>query len=368
MTHSSNGPSVSLNSTSDVCISFETGVVAVANVVPGARFKLACTSDDLANSKSVVRDHDWSNTLDLEPRRVALDGGGVEVFGDGDWVDGWRAALDALAESIYLEPRDGNPRSVAVVGSPFFRNEGDARGNVAEIKRLLVDGLDLDVVSMWPDGGDIAALGRAGRANTIISMPYGRCASSTIAARTGARVIEVGLPIGLGGTTDWLEELGEAFGVTDIVATFIESELDRVVPRFEWVVPHYLIHRKVFVLQDGPMASAIAKALDETGCDVMGVVTTGGLCECNQLTEFPDSADIWIASRPGIGMAMTRMAAVVEIGFPSSGTHYINNYGWLGYVGFAGLVETMINRISVRDILASWSKGIQRDHQSHHGQ
>jgi len=66
----------------------------------------------------------------------------------GDWLDGYAATLDALARGLDLDGAGKGRRTAAVVGYLWDRNEGDHRGNLAELRRIFA-ALDLELVSIW---------------------------------------------------------------------------------------------------------------------------------------------------------------------------------------------------------------------------
>ena len=107
---------------------------------------------------------------------------------DRDWIDGFAVTLSRIAERIDLAPGPVDPGKVAIVGHFMDRNEGDGRGNVDELRRL-VRGVGLDPVSIWLDGGAWADLARAGEAGIVVSLPHGRAAARVLAERTGRPVL-----------------------------------------------------------------------------------------------------------------------------------------------------------------------------------
>ena len=83
----------------------------------------------------------------------------------GDWVDGYAAVLESLAEQIDLEPAADSPQedAAALVGLLHHRNEADVQADGAGLREL-VSGLGLSVASVWRDGGTLEALRRVSRA------------------------------------------------------------------------------------------------------------------------------------------------------------------------------------------------------------
>jgi len=199
----------------------------------------------------------------------------IQVVSDslaGDWLDGYANTLAALARDLVLEddpgptPTPGGGR-VALVGHMLHRLEADATADLDELLRMIT-GLDLEVVSAWPSGGDVAQLAAARQADTVVSLPYAREAGRVLAARTGATLVELDLPLGLEGSSEFLRQLGEATDRVTQAEAFVESELRRVVPRLEWVLAHELQGRRVLTAGDPHLVSGLRSALTELGCTV----------------------------------------------------------------------------------------------------
>lgn len=149
---------------------------------------------------------------------------------EADWLEGFEDSLEALARHL---PLTGSPTSgrVAVIGHFMHRNEGDFRGNVEELCRLLRD-LDLEVSSVWLDGGPVAGLARAGEAETLIALPYGEPAARALAQRTGARVLLADLPFGVHATDRLIRTVAEATSRNRLATEIIHREHKRWLPGF----------------------------------------------------------------------------------------------------------------------------------------
>jgi nitrogenase molybdenum-iron protein alpha/beta subunit len=187
----------------------------------------------------------------------------------GDWLDGYANTLAALAREMALDPVHelAGGRRVALVGHLLHRMEADATADLDELRRMIT-GLDLEVVSAWPDGGDMAQLAAARRADTVLSLPSAREAGRVLAERTGATLVELDLPVGLDASCTFLRRLGEATARAARADAFIEAELRRVVPRLEWVLAHELLGRRVLTAGDPHLVSGLRSALTELGCTV----------------------------------------------------------------------------------------------------
>lgn len=135
------------------------------------------------------------------------------------------------------------PDRVAIIGYLFERNEGDHEGNIAAMEGLLCD-LGLDVAATWLSSRPFISLCEAARASLLIALPYGRKAARALAARSGAEVLDVDLPVGLGATREFLQLVAHATGRMDRVDEVISRHLARVIPRVEWAVTRALAGRR----------------------------------------------------------------------------------------------------------------------------
>ena len=131
---------------------------------------------------------------------------------DGDWLDGYALALDALARALPERKVKKRRRSVALAGYFPDRGEGDHAANLKELRRLL-ELCGLELACVFPSGGTFAELSAALEAEVIVSLPYGRKAAERLAGRSGAVLVETGLPLGLKGTSGWLKAVRAAAGL-----------------------------------------------------------------------------------------------------------------------------------------------------------
>ncbi len=290
----------------------------------------------------------------------------------GDWVAGYTATLEALARELPLAPEapgTSTARSrVAVVGHLHHRNEADVLADEAELRRLLT-ALELEVVSLWPDGQGVAALQAAGQADLVVSLPYAGRAGALLAERVGASVVQADLPLGLEATGRFLEAVGEAAGRGEVARRVRDEELRRIIPTLEWVLEHELLHRRVAVGTDPILARALGDALEELGCVVALEALIGGhpdqagppRDEAERLVG-PTLREIGAAvervrTRGSLDLALVCSEAVealgaggppvpfLEVGFPAYYTHFFHPTPLLGYAGVRSLVTRLINEI-----------------------
>jgi len=292
----------------------------------------------------------------------------------GDWLDGYAAVLEALAAQIRLDPKaTPGPAAVAIVGHLMERNEADALANLAEMRRLLA-GLGLELVSCWLEGGCLHQLQQVARAGTVLSFPYGRKAARTLAQRTGARLVECDLPLGLAGTASWLRRLEQQIEAAGQAEELIQRELAVAVPRLQWLLPHGLLGKRVALVGDPYLVWSLAGFCREMGCKpVLRVVwaeahdgPSGDVAgaDAGELLVHPGEEQLRAAidrhlEQDGIDLLLTNSQALVllchqsgaplpfmELGFASYHTHALLERPWLGMRGVLTLVERMINGMS----------------------
>lgn len=292
----------------------------------------------------------------------------------GDYLEGYEVGLEALANKVGLEEQADGGRQVGIVGYVFERFEEDQLANVGELRRLL-RGLEREVPAVWLDGAPTHELGSVGRAGTLLSMPGGRRAAATIARRSGARVVECGLPIGLDGTARWLMGVGEALGSADVASRFIDGELSLIVPRIERAVRRDLLGRSVVVAGGPHYVADLAEFLAELGLvvrlvllqsrseadgDAIGerlrrggqdpqllVDPTVPLVE-DALAELAKAApiDVVVGSGSARDAAKPLRIPYVEISYPCYVRHALFEAPWLGFRGALWLTDAIAGRLS----------------------
>ena len=289
----------------------------------------------------------------------------------GDWLDGYAETLDALAAHIELTgPRRSG--TVAIVGHMMDRTERDHTANVEELERT-VRALGLEPVSTWLSGDPLSHLSRAGEAEFILSLPHGRNAARTLAARTGATLVELGLPFGLGPTVNWVLSLGEQLGRSKEAGRFVDQELKRVVPSIEWLVPKYLAGVNVLFSGDPYLFEPALEFLTELGCNTRGLVAVGGeshlsprpdslaasdvplLFEANPyelealIKGLPEDQPVDLAIQSDtFGWKGRGDYVVMPFGCACYWWHAIYDAPFLGFAGALSFVDRMVNRLMVR--------------------
>lgn len=316
------------------------GACLAANAMPGMAFCVPGSAAEVRAAVDLIARHDWCASLTGEPGARLFPSDAPEVHPDlptldlggrragGEWWDGYADVLHAVARTLDLPAVPTRPDAAAVVGIPLDRLEPDRLADRDEVVRLLARGAGLDVVSVWPSGEGPDPLKCAAEARLIVSLPYGREAARTLAQRTRAALVEVGLPVGLAGTARFVREVARAAGRDPDL--FLDREMRRYAPRLEWVIPHALLHRRVRVEGPPPLREAILAFLNEVGC---------------RITD-ENAPDLVIGPRPAVEAAAAAGHAFLEVGFPSPGSHALHpTPSWLGFEGAMRLAEAMVNRL-----------------------
>lgn len=283
-----------------------------------------------------------------------------------DWLDGYDAVLTALARGLPLDAGPGPERRVALVGLLFDRNEEDRRADVAELARTL-RALDLELVSTWPCGGGARGLSAAGTAGTILSLPYARGAARALVERTGARLIELDLPVGLEGSRRWVEALGSATQRQAVANTFIDAERDEACPRFERAARRVFLGRKTVLCADPHFLPGLADLAAELGLATTLAASVGRLRENGaerlaargaRVLERPTSGQLrvaWTEARGQgadmlVGSSDAHRAAAggawTELGFPARTWHALTPQPTLGFAGALALGQRLADGIA----------------------
>ena len=286
---------------------------------------------------------------------------------DGDWLDGYAAALSALADAVDIGGPPPDPGKVAIVGYVMDRTERDHAANLDELSRLCA-GLGLELCSVWLSGRGFDRLADAARAGTIVALPGGLEAARTLSRRTGARLCEVPTPFGPVRTHRFLRRLAEATGRAERVEPLVERELSRLVPRLEWVVSHVFAGKRVAFSGAPELFGGFLQLAAELGLEVknLSAPALGHHLREDLAAEFGDlppiqfapttfalqraldqagPLDLIVADSECCDAAGGR-APVVEFGFPSHFDHALFDRPFLGWNGWMSFVDRMAQALS----------------------
>ncbi len=286
---------------------------------------------------------------------------------EADWLDGYAQALAALARALPDRKVKRRKRSVALVGYLMDRNERDHSANIAELRRLL-ELCGLGLACVFPSGGGFGALSGALEADVVVSLPYGRAAAAAIAARSGAKLVETGLPMGIGGTCRWLESVRAAAGIKEglppAVTALAKSTAAAMAPAL-----HALAHQNVAYAGDPCLFAAFASLAPELGMRINCALLDSfarplGTDRLPRALLFaPDTAEALSLIRDLSGYSRTDVVVgnsftvtelldmkrpYVELGFPSYGHHCLSDEPFLGFAGAVSLTGRLLNSLLSR--------------------
>lgn len=288
----------------------------------------------------------------------------------GDWLDGYAETLLSLASQLELPEGRRDDRKVGIVGYLFDRNEEDHGGNLREL-RAVFEALGLELVSVWLSGSSFAELAAIREAGTIVSLPYGRKAAKKLARRTGARLVELPLPFGLGASEDFVRKLGELSGTERQAESFVDQQLSRVVPKLEWLIPFLFQNRNVAFVGEPHVVPGLAETVSMLGAELIYAVVTNRAMHARGLQEAVPDTDLLVYPKMKEMMRfVTRQAlerevhlvvannvgitgaqgAILEFGFPSAFRHALYDRPFLGFGGALAFVDSMANALRMYEV------------------
>jgi len=287
---------------------------------------------------------------------------------DSDWLEGYDMALEALARSMpAAKPGKRAKNKVALVGYMMDRNECDHAANLKELTRLL-EASGLEVASVWPSGGSVAELARVSEASLIVSLPYGRKAARTLAAKYKTKLVETGLPMGLKGTSAWLAAVRRAAGLPgNLPAAVLEEE--RAAAGALAPALRALLHKKILFAGDPYLYSAFAAFAAElcvslpmvflgssrrplgagaaAGTVLFAPSTDDAKAASKELSPY-QAPDLAVANSFALTEGFADGLPFVELGFPSYGHHCLMDEPYFGFSGARTLVSRLLNSLQTR--------------------
>jgi nitrogenase molybdenum-iron protein alpha/beta subunit len=290
----------------------------------------------------------------------------------GNWVSGYSHMMELVATHLPLPEVPGKRKgTVALVGYLWDRNEADHEASVEELK-LLLSQVGLETTSVWLSGCPTADLQRVVEAETILALPYGRGAAQILGSRTGARVVDVDLPIGLDATVAWVESLVAELGLPSTALAAMEVNAAEAYRRASKAVMRHLVDRTFAICTESLLGARIAAMVLEMGGDVQLLATAGEeLSEADSrlahvvlenptmervaaaLRDVADNAQGWpvlIGSERGLAAVEPGRFAVVPMGFQAGGTHHLFSAPFVGFAGALSLLDRIGNAIALRDL------------------
>jgi nitrogenase molybdenum-iron protein alpha/beta subunit len=283
---------------------------------------------------------------------------------DEDWLSGYDAVLAGVLGRIL----DGKGRRTEVVlaGNLFCRNEADETANVDELRSLL-RALGVERPAILLAGGELRP--SALRPRVALAMPYAGRRSEEALAAASIAVERVGLPVGIGGTVDWLRAAGRALGRGKAAEACIDRELSVLIPQVQWIVAEHLLGRKAAVVADAHLGAGLVRFLRELGLAVQGWFRTSQKpvdgtgrpdpsCPAAECPVFDHPSAELFASflserEPDlvIGSSLFKYLAAdhgipsIELGFPSYLTHVLHPRPYFGFAGARCIIESLFDAL-----------------------
>lgn len=284
----------------------------------------------------------------------------------GDWCAGWQHALAAAANAVPLAPRvsqDVRRPRVGIVGNLFLRHEGDARGDVQELVRM-VEALGAQVVSIWLDGGSWNDLGAIGQADLLVALPHGRLAARRLGERLDVPVVSLPLPFSWTWTERFLLGLGEALDRVPQARAFLDQEKDRWAAELLFRGEQHLQGTRWIVVDDPVRIAGWVEIARDVGAHLQAVAPTAA--PPTGMPPLPGRpqplvllyqhlrdrlVDVFVSN--SVTATMVRHApppgpVVAEFGYPCFGRHPVAPTPSLGILGAVAAVETICEAIRSR--------------------
>lgn len=293
----------------------------------------------------------------------------------GDWLNGYADTLKTLAGNMRVQRGSTDPSKAAIVGYFMDRSEEDHVSNIAELKRILRDGLSLDLISTWLSNSPLSGLEAVRNAGVIISLPYAREAARILADKTGAILIETNPPIGLDGTVKWIYQIAEATGGKENAREFIDRELSLHIPKIEWAIPRWFMNKRIDYCGDPYLLPEIKSLVEELGCSFTcsavfcekdkienaGALKTSLPCEPGDAAlrasilekEKLQKTGLFIANSIAAAQiisALGREARIMEFGFPSYFHHAVHDSPFMGFRGALCFINRMANILAAPQV------------------
>jgi nitrogenase molybdenum-iron protein alpha/beta subunit len=295
---------------------------------------------------------------------------------DGDWLEGYAAVLQVLAENVDLQGGRQEPRNVAVVGYFMDRSEADHMANLGEMRSMLRE-LSLNPVSIWLSHASFRQdLSRIRDAGTIVSLPYGRAAARILAQRLNAALVETDVPFGLSGTQRWLMQIAEACGCRREAERLIDRRLSSAVHALKWIVSNFLLHKRIAYVGDPHLYRGLLEMSCDFGFEICSAVlvckescaqqpadrrtgpeplfepTLDGACKALKGVLKSGPIDLVITNSYHLIIAKILDLPFLEFGFPNYFSHRLYDSPFLCFSGCLKFLEDTANRLTLFDALS----------------
>lgn len=291
---------------------------------------------------------------------------------ESDYFGGYADTIGAVLRRLDWKSAERKADEVSVVGYVFDRYEADHIGNVAELRRLLLN-LRFKAPAVFMSGEPYAHLTQAVHARSHLVLPHATSQLKVLQS-LGLDYCETGLPMSLGGTKAWLRRVGTHLGAEARADHLITHELKRLKPLAE-LARRQLAGKRFALFADAPRAAGAVATLMEVGM-IPGLIGTlhfqsGGREQVERLLrdhhgvdlpsrvewlENPTPAAVRDAPIDGCDLAFgttierealaARCPIWIEFGFPSADRHYLFPAPDLGFNGVLRLWEQAMQAVA----------------------
>ena len=295
----------------------------------------------------------------------------------GDFLDGWAAAMNALAGSQFVKSGPLRPKSAVIFGHLLDRLEADRTADLAEMVELARAG-GLEQVTAWPDGGSLNRLSELAGVEYVLTTPYARDAGRALAARLNAELIDTDIPAGPAGCADFVRLIASRTGAVESAEALMETKKASLAARLDKVRRGFFSGRGAALFVDPYVAPGFTNLLTFLGFDVRlcglrprsdaraqaarerlaalknppVVIHDPELGETRRLLEAGIEAgeiDVVIGSAFERDAAEGLNVAFYEWGYPSLTRHCVSDSPLVGFAGVLKTADQLLNLLTERD-------------------
>ncbi|MDD2566146.1 MAG: nitrogenase component 1 [Candidatus Gracilibacteria bacterium] len=257
-------------------------------------------------------------------------------------IDGYAALLKEIAKKIYLDKKEKQKKHISIVGFLYDRNEGDCKGNLEEIKRLLsLIGVTID--SIWLDGGEYSNLKKIENSELIVSFSYGEQAAKILSKRLGIDEIFLDIPFGIDSTIKFLEKIGDKLGIDkEFIQNTIKKELNNIKTQTINLDDKIFLDKNYIYAGDPFLEKGIIDIGNFLGMNHIKTYSYTGTKDVSFDRNLEkEKIDLVIGNSD-----FNYSGLKFEFGFPSYNSHFLTNKSYFGFVGILNFIERLYNEIS----------------------
>lgn len=295
-------------------------------------------------------------------------------FLERDTAEAFARIIGGLAG--YARRKDAG-ESVALIGYPFNRREGDCLGDIAQLRGILAD-IGLKPGPLWFDGSPSATLLDFDGVGLIGAFPQAQGAAEALASSVGLAPLSLPLPLGLAATEAFVRALGAHSAREAEVERYVDGHLAKIVPGLDRVISRLFNGRRVLLIAEPALAQSMGEFLVELGFDLRLTVTRS-IHPPGTAKDAPSARDVHRLYNPSyaslahhvetlkesggldliIGSSWERDAVrsfdipYLEFGFPSILHHPLAPCPTLGFTGVRHLVDRLSALLLEQDYVRS---------------